>query len=181
MTAPVPPAHLSFIDGIFFLRPGLVVILEDDDLRVLPAQLNHRIHFGMQLLHRQRNRRDFLHELRANLLGNPAATGAGHEHARVVPVDADLGLHAAQKFQGLLRLLGLVALVVLPKNLVGRGVHHCRLHRGRANVEAHQKLSVMVVRLLVGSCGDLEQLRRLLFVSCKMVVHSISPIRLKMK
>jgi hypothetical protein len=46
-----------------------------------------------------------------------AAAGAGHEHARVVAVDADFGLHALEKFERLLRLLGFVALVVLPENL----------------------------------------------------------------
>ena len=43
-----------------------LVFLEDDDLGVLPAQLDDRVHFGMQLLHSKRNRRDFLHEFRAN-------------------------------------------------------------------------------------------------------------------
>ena len=37
----------------FFLAARLVVIFEDDDLRILSTQLNHRIHFGMQLLNRQ--------------------------------------------------------------------------------------------------------------------------------
>ena len=55
MTAPVPPAHLSFIDGIFFLRPVSSSIFEDDDLGVLAAELDDRVHFGMQLLHRERD------------------------------------------------------------------------------------------------------------------------------
>ena len=88
-------------------------------------------------------------------------------------VDADLGLHATQKFQCFFRLLGLVPLVVLPEDLVGRGVDHRRLHRGRANVEPYQEFSVVVVGLLKRSRRDLKQLGRFGFVSGKMVVHAI--------
>ena len=114
----------------FLLPPGFLVILEDDDLRVLATQFDDGIHLGMHLLHGQRNRGDFLHELGADLLGNRAAPGAGHEHAGVVAIDADVGFHAAQKFQRLLRLLGLVALVVLPQDLIRRRIHHHGFHRG---------------------------------------------------
>ena len=52
----------------FFLAAGLLIVLEDDDLRVLTAEFDHRIHFGMHLLDGERDRRNFLHELRADLL-----------------------------------------------------------------------------------------------------------------
>ena len=70
MTAPVPPAHLSFIDGHLLLAAGLGVFLEDDDLGVLAAELDHRAALGVQLLDRQRDRVDFLHELGAEVLGH---------------------------------------------------------------------------------------------------------------
>ena len=98
----------------FLLPPGFLVVLEDDNFRVLASQFNDGINLGMHLLHRERNRGDFLHELGANLLGNRATPGAGHEHASVVAINSGVGFHAAQKFQRLLRLLGLVALIVLP-------------------------------------------------------------------
>ena len=40
ITAPVPPAHLSFMVGIFFLRPLFVIFLENNDLGVLSAELD---------------------------------------------------------------------------------------------------------------------------------------------
>ena len=40
MVAPVPDAHLSFIDGDGGLVAGLLVLLEHDDLGVLPAELD---------------------------------------------------------------------------------------------------------------------------------------------
>jgi hypothetical protein len=46
---------LSFIEGNFLLAAGLLVVLEDDDLGILSAQLDDRIHFGMQLLDGERN------------------------------------------------------------------------------------------------------------------------------
>ena len=59
----------------------------------------------------------------------------------LLAVDADFGFHAPQELQRLFRLLGFVALVVLPQNLVGRGIDHDRLHRGRADIEPNQKLA----------------------------------------
>ncbi len=156
MTAPGATGALVVHRRDFLLAPGFIVIFEDDDLRILPAQLNDRVHFGMHLLHRQRNSRHFLHKLRADLLSNAAATGAGHEDARVPAVDADLVLHALQEFERLFRLLGFVPLVVLPEDLVGRGVDHRRFHRRRADVEPDQELRVMVVRLLIRRRGNLK-------------------------
>ena len=132
----------------FFLAAGFLIVLEDDDLGVLPAEFDHRIHFGMHLLDGERNRRNFLHEFRADLVGDRSAAGAGHEHARVVAVDADFLFDAAQEFERLLRLLGFVALVVLPENLVGRRVDDGRFYRRRTHIEAHHELRVMIVRPL---------------------------------
>src|SRR5580698_662662 len=116
MTAPVPPAHF--------------IIFENNDFCVLPAQLNDRVNLGMHLLHGQRNCRHFLHELRTNLLGDPAPARAGHEHARVAAAHANFSFNPLQEFQRLFRLLGLMPLVVLPQHLVRGCVNHHGLHRG---------------------------------------------------
>ena len=110
------------------LATSRVVVFEDDDLGVLPAKFDDRINLGMQLLDCERNRGDFLHELRANLIADRSAARARHEHARVMRVDADFGLHALQKFQRLLRLLGFVALIVLPQHLIAGSVNHDSFH-----------------------------------------------------
>ena len=67
-----------------FLAAGLFVVLEDDDLRVLPAELDDGIDLGVQLLDGERDGVDFLDELRADHLGDRAAAGSGDEDARVV-------------------------------------------------------------------------------------------------
>ena len=56
----------------------------------------------------------------------------------------DFRLEALQKFEDLLRLLGVVALIVLPENLVGSGVDHHGFHRGRADVHADEEVFVHV-------------------------------------
>ena len=110
----------------------------------------------MHLFYGERNCRDFLHELGADLFGDAAAARAGHEHAGVVAIDPDFFFHAAQKLQSLFRLLGFVALVILPQNLIGRRVNDGSFHCGRADVEPDQKVSVMVVRSLRRQGGDLQ-------------------------
>src|SRR5438552_1602464 len=72
----------------FLVAPRFVIIFEDNDLRVLSTQLDDRIHFGMELFHRQRNRRDLLNELAADLLGNAPSPRTGQEHASVVAANA---------------------------------------------------------------------------------------------
>ncbi len=139
--------------GNLLLAAGVLVFLEDDDLGVLAAELDDRVHFGMELLDRERNGGDFLHELCADQVGQRAAARAGDEDAAIVRSDADFVLHALEEFQQLLRLLGLVALVVLPDHLVGFGVDDDGLHRGRAHVHA-DGVDGLVARLR----GDLARL-----------------------
>ena len=52
MTAPVPPAHLSFIETILRVRPRL--LLEHEHLGVVPAQFDHGPRVRMPLPHRER-------------------------------------------------------------------------------------------------------------------------------
>jgi hypothetical protein len=109
----------------------------------------------MHLLDGERNCSDFLHEFRADLVGNRTATRAGHEHARVTGVDADFFFYAPQELQRLFGLLGLVALVVLPKNFVGSRVDDGCFHRRRTHIEPNHELGVMIVRPLGRQWGDL--------------------------
>ncbi len=135
------------------LASGVLVFFEDDDLGVLAAKFDHRVHFRMHLLDCERDRRYFLHKLCAHQVGQRAAARAGDEDAAIVRSDADLVLHALEEFQQLLRLLGLVALVVLPDHLVGFGFNDYGLHRGRADVHADR-----VHSLVAGLRGDLARL-----------------------
>src|SRR5262245_65956245 len=66
------------------LASALWILLEDDDLRVLPAELDDGIHFRMELLDRQRDGSHFLHELAADERRQRAAAGTGDEDAAVV-------------------------------------------------------------------------------------------------
>jgi hypothetical protein len=75
------------------LAAALLVIFEDDDFCILPAQFNHGIHFWMKLLDGQRYGGDLLNKLRANLICNSVSTGPGHEDARVVAADASIAFH----------------------------------------------------------------------------------------
>jgi hypothetical protein len=65
-----------------------------------------------------------------------------------VPVDTDLGFHALQELQGLLRLFGFVTLVILPENLVGLEINGHGFYRRRANIQADQKFRHVVMRLV---------------------------------
>ena len=63
-------------------------------------------------------------------------------------INPGIGFHALQKLQRLLRLLGFVALVVLPENLVRRGINNDCFYRSRTHVETDEELRYMIVRLL---------------------------------
>src|SRR5439155_3852883 len=116
------------------------VLFEDDDLGVLTAQLDHGTALRIQVLDRQRDRVDLLDELGADVRGDAAAARAGDEDASLTGLDARVGLHALQELQALFGLLGVVALVVAPDDVLGRQVDYYRLHRGRADVQANHQV-----------------------------------------
>ena len=118
------------------LAAGVFVLLEDDDFGILPAQFNDGIHLGVHLFDREGDRGDFLHELGAHQIGKRTSTRAGDEDAAVVRSNADLLLHALEKFQQLFGLFGLVPLVVLPDDFIGFSVDNDCLHRRRADIHA---------------------------------------------
>ena len=126
--------------GDFLLAAGLGVFLEDDDLGILPAQFHHRTAFGIKLLDGERNGVHFLDKFGANVGAHRPAAAARHENAALPRLDAGVCFHALQEFQTLFRLLGVVALIVAPDDLVRRGVHHHGFHRGRADIKADDQV-----------------------------------------
>ena len=80
--------------GNLLLAPAAGVFLEDDDLCVLPAEFDDRIHLGVKLLDGERDGVDLLHELCADQLGQAVAARTGDEDAGVAGSDAKLALHA---------------------------------------------------------------------------------------
>ncbi len=123
------------------LASALRVVLEDDDLGVLPAELDHGVHLGVELLDGERDGRHFLHELGADERRQRGATRTGHEDAAVAGADADFRFEPPQELERLLGLLGLVALVVRPDDLVPFGLDGHGLDRRRANVDADEILA----------------------------------------
>ena len=97
MVAPVPLAHLSFIDATAVLRrPSpfssptafALAVLEHDDLRVLPAELDDAADVGVQVLDRERDRVHLLDELAAGRRAERRRAGARQEDPPVAgPAD----------------------------------------------------------------------------------------------
>ncbi len=130
------------------LFAGLRIFLEDDDLRVLTAEFDHRSALGIQLLDRERNGVHFLHELRADVLRQARSAGTGDEDAEIfVRSVGQVLLDLLQHLQHLFRLLGFVALVVSPENLVGFAVDHDDLHGRRADIGTHPEHVVLFLRI----------------------------------
>ena len=119
---------------------GLRIRFEDDDLGVLTAQLDHRVHFRMHFFDCQRDGRDLLDELRAHQRGEIAAARSGDEHPAVARPDLEIRFEPAEKLKGLLRLLGFVTLVVRPDHPVGGWIHGDSLDRGRSDIDADEQL-----------------------------------------
>src|SRR5580698_9671389 len=126
--------------GDFFLAPGLFVIFEDDDLRILATQFDDRIHLRMELLHSERYGVYFLDKFGADHLGDGAATRSSYKDSGVSWSYSSLRFHAAQKLKTLFRLSRFVALIILPDGLIGGGIHHDRLDRGGPDVQTNEKL-----------------------------------------
>ena len=125
--------------GNLLLASGLRILLEDDDLGVLAAKLDDRVHFGMEFLDRQRDGGNLLHELGADERRNRAAAGSGDEHPAGRVGDPEIRLEAAEKFERFFGLLGLVPLVVRPEHRVRRGIDRDGLDRGRPDVDADEQ------------------------------------------
>src|SRR5262249_29604793 len=118
------------------LVAGLLVLLEDDDLRVLTAELDDAADVGVELLDGEGDRVDLLNELGAEGRAERGGARAGHEDA---PLFAralrKLLLHDLDELEDLLGLLGRVTLVVAPEDLEGLGVEDDGLHRRRADID----------------------------------------------
>ena len=138
---PGPAGALVVHRRDLLLATALGVLLEDDDLRVLPAQLDHRHHLGVLLLDREGDRVDLLDELRADPAPDVGAARAGHEEPRVALLKAGhLSLHLLEHHHRPERLLGVVPLVILPDDLIRFGVADDRLDGGRAKIKTGEEL-----------------------------------------
>src|SRR5690242_4067473 len=127
----------------FLLAAGFGIFLEDDDLGVLAAKLDHAAAFGIHALHGQRDRVHFLDKLGAEKLGETVAAAARDEHARAGRVEAfDFSFEALAELEDLFGLLGVVPLVIAPEDLVAGGVDDDGFDRGRANVHPDQEVFV---------------------------------------
>ena len=129
MTAPVPPAHLSFMLGTFRLGPGLFVGEPDDYLGVLAAQLYDGPGIRIQMLHRQRDSVYFLDELCAYVVLESVAAAARNEYAHLVLRQREEGfLNLLDELIDHLGLLGIMTFVFLPEDLIRIGVHNNRFY-----------------------------------------------------
>ena len=122
MTAPVPPAHLSFIDGIFFLRPVFSSSLKTMIFASCPPSSITEFTSGCSFSTASETAVTSCTNFAPTRLARRAAARAGDEDAAVMGSNADFVLHALEELQQLLRLLGLVALVILPDHLVVFGI-----------------------------------------------------------
>ena len=160
------------------LAAGLRVVFEDNDLGILSTEFNHRIDLGMEFLDGKGYRRDFLYELGSNLLRNSVPARPGHEHPGIAAVDTGLSFHPLQKLERLFRLLGFMALVVLPQNLVGLSVDHNCLDGGRADIKSDEEFCLLVMPVM--RMPYLLNRRRRRFERCNldqlwalMIVHEV--------
>src|SRR5215468_7600805 len=90
-------------------------------------------------------------------------------------VNAGIGFHTLQELERFFRLLGFVALVVLPQNLIRVRIHYDRLHCCRTHVKSDEKLCIVVVRLLRPRanrfCIDSRNLNQHWTLMAVMIVH----------
>ncbi len=95
----------------------------------------------MLLLDRQRHRVDLLNKLGTDPATDVGAARPGHKEASITSLKArDLGLHLLEHHQRPLCLLGVVALVILPDDLVGNGISDHRFHGRRAKIKTGEEL-----------------------------------------
>ena len=83
---------------------------------------------------------DFLDELGADQGSDAPAAAAGKKHARFAGADAGVGFHPLQELQTLLGLLGVVALVVAPDDLLRFDFHDDRLHRRGTDIQTDNQV-----------------------------------------
>src|SRR5262249_41647117 len=99
---------------------------------------------------------DLLHELRADQPRDAAASRAGDKNAECGMGNGELFLDAFEELQDLLRLLGLVALIILPEDSIFYRIDHNRLHRRRSDVEADVELFLMLIQRVLARALKVE-------------------------
>ena len=128
ITAPVPPAHLSFIDGIFFLRPVSGSVLKMMILASCPPSSITDPHSGYSFSTASETAFTSCTNFAPRYLAMPLPPEpVMNMRERLASKPSISVSKRLQELQHLLRLLGVVPLVVAPEDLVGRGIHAPRL------------------------------------------------------
>ncbi len=141
MTAPVPPAHLSFIEGIFFLRPVSGSFLKMMILASCPPSSITEPHSG------------YIRSTASDTALTSWTNLAPRYLAMPLPPEPVMNIRdraaskpsisvskRLQELQHLLRLLGIVPLVILPENLVGSRIDHHGFYRGGTDIHADKEI-----------------------------------------
>src|SRR5262249_43518589 len=126
--------------GDLLFLSGFRIFLKDDDLGILPAQLHHGTCGRIQLLHGQRYGIYFLNKFGTDKSSQRPATTPGNEDSDLAKRDLrKLLFNPLQKLQHFFGLLGVVALVVTPNNLVSHRVNNHGFDSCRAHVESNEQ------------------------------------------
>jgi hypothetical protein len=137
MTAPVPPAHLSFIDGIFFFRPLCGSSLKTMILASCPPSSMTEFTSGCSFSTASETAVTSCTNF-APIRRDAAAARARDEHAAAAGRDAQVVLEPLQELERLLGLLRLVPLVIRPRDRVGERIHGHGLDGRGPDVDADQ-------------------------------------------
>jgi hypothetical protein len=135
--------------GDLLLLAGLRVFLEDDYLRVLPPELDHRPGFGVELLDGERDGVDFLNEFRADARRDAAAARARDEDSDVLVRDGELGFDALEKFEAFFRLFRVVPLIIAPDYFVAHRIDDDGLNGGGPHVQPYEEFLVSSAHILL--------------------------------
>ena len=118
---------------------------DEQDLRILAAQLDHHVGAGQQALDGDARGVDLLHERDAHALGKAHARRAGDAQLRLLFLREVPG-DAAQHRSGLLRDLGIVPLVILIYDLVLIVQHDALQGRGPyVQANPHHRVLVLLI------------------------------------
>ena len=116
IVAPVPDAHLSFIDGIACLSP-LGACLKIIILAFAPREFNDRPRVGKQVFDREGDGVDFLNELAAQEVRRAATLPTRSTNPRASCKLKAFRGNPVQECEHRFGLFGLMPLIILPKYL----------------------------------------------------------------
>ena len=115
-----------------------LVLFEDDDLRVLTAELDDRARVGVEGFHRQGDGVHLLNELRAERFFEWLGARAGDEHPHIITAELrEDGSDAYHEVEDALRLLGVMTLVITPDDLFGLGINDDGFDRRGPHIQSY--------------------------------------------